>query len=82
MPTQSPHVDLRERGQVAVVAAVLLLLFIPIAGGCGCLSIAGHARRPTRAAAALSGARRGEISTIYTSGRPGSIRAVAGAQQT
>lgn len=86
--TQSPHVDLRERGQVAVIAAVLLLLFILIAGGL----VDVYRLQDTRAwayraaeAAALSGAAQGrDFSTIYTVGTPrlDPSAGSAGAQQT
>jgi flagellin-like protein len=85
---QSPHADPRERGQVAVIAAVLLLLFILIAGGL----VDVYRLQDTRAwayraaeAAALSGVAQGrDFSTIYIVGAPRLDPGVgsAGAQQT
>jgi len=71
---QSPHADPRERGQVAVIAAILLLLFILIAGGL----VDVYRLQDTRAwayraaeAAALSGVAQGrDFLTIYTVGAP------------
>ncbi len=70
----TPPVEPRERGQVAVIGTVLLLLFILIAAGL----VDIYRLQDTRAwayraaeAAALSGAAQGrDFSTIYTVGAP------------